>query len=178
MAIKTMRTLSQYDKSCEYRLLLKDQFELIAEPHHFALLSLLETTGAQSKIPWIAKRLGMPENEVTDALIRLQRLDLIRFVGGKFTTTGSRRTSQDVPSAALKRFHRKNLQKAMESIESVAIELRDITSITMAIDPTKMKLAKELVFRFRRQMAALLGQGPKTAVYLLNVQFFPLTREV
>lgn len=85
-------------------------------------------------------------------------------------------TTSDIPSAALRRSHRQTLEQAIESLEEVRIELRDITSITMAIDPARIGEAKTAIRRFRRDMAALLEDGRRTEVYNLNVQLVPVTR--
>ncbi len=85
-------------------------------------------------------------------------------------------TTHDVQSAALQLSHKQNLELAALALDEVAIEHRDITSITMAIDAKKLPLAKAMIKNFRRQLSEFLESGNKNEVYNLNVQLFPLTK--
>ncbi|MGZ3740999.1 MAG: DUF4423 domain-containing protein, partial [Bdellovibrionota bacterium] len=63
------------------------------------------------------------------------------------------------------------------AIEAVPTEERDITSMTMAIDPRRLPLAKTLIRKFRFRLADLLETGDRTEVYNLNVQLVPVTKK-
>jgi hypothetical protein len=56
------------------------------------------------------------------------------------------------------------------------LESRDVTSITLAVDPGKLRLASEAIKRFRRELAGLLETGQRTEVYHLNIQLIPITQ--
>ena len=85
-------------------------------------------------------------------------------------------TSADVPSRALRKYHRQNLMLAESSLESDPVELRDISATNMAIDPRHLPKAKKLIRSFRRKLSRLLEMGEKTEVYTLSVQLFPNTK--
>lgn len=115
--------------------------------------------------------------EVRSAIERLRRVGALLDDGSNgLKVSDAFETTSDIPSAALRRSHRQTLEQAIESLEEVRIELRDITSITMAIDPARIGEAKTAIRRFRRDMAALLEDGRRTEVYNLNVQLVPVTR--
>lgn len=161
-----------------YKLLDDDIFDSIAEWQHFAFLNLMDTANFKSDIPWIAKRLGISTAETRDMIQRLHRLGLVAMTGKSLTKPESNlMTGNDVPSAALRRSHRQSLEQAVDALESVPIDERDITSMTMAIDPKKLPLAKELIRKFRFDLAALLETGKRTEVYNLNVQLIPVTKK-
>ena len=154
-----------------------DQFEMISVWYHFAILSLLETADFRNDPKWIAARLRISAVEVEAALSRLQRLRLIEQKGARLVLSRHRiTTSHDVPSGALRSSHRQSLEQAIESLETVAVELRDITSMTMAIDVSKLPEAKAMLRKFRRRLARLLESGNRTQVYNLNIQLIPVTR--
>ena len=48
------------------------------------------------------------------------------------------------------------------------------TGMTMAIDPGKVDLAKQLISEFNRKMCELMGSAEKSEVYELNINFFPV----
>lgn len=160
-----------------YQKLSEDRFNLIAEWYHFALMALLETEGCVQEPLWLARRLGISVVEVRNALERCMRLGLIEDRAGSWVPTGNLTTTHDVPSAALRRFHKQNLKRTSEMIESRTVSQRDISSITMAIDPEKLGLAKQVIQRFRRQMATLLENGSKKEVYTLSILLMPVTQQ-
>ncbi len=160
----------------DYRQLSEDRFNVIAEWYHFAIMALFETEQSQGDPQWIAKRLGISVVEVRLALDRCLRLGLIEPKGSTYIPAGNLTTTHDIPSSALRRFHKQNLARAAETIETRAVEERDISAITMAIDPTRLVLAKKIILRFRRQMAKLLENGSKTEVYNLSILLMPLTQ--
>jgi uncharacterized protein (TIGR02147 family) len=165
--------------SRELTALPMDQFEAIADPIHFAILSLLETKAFSGFEKDIAQRLGLDVVEARAASERLTRLGLTRSDGKnrlRLATSPGLATTHDVQNAALRRSHRKVIQEAEAALEEVAVELRDITSITMAIDPSRLPEAKEKLRALRRSMSEFLESGNRTEVYRLNVQLVPVTK--
>lgn len=163
-------------ESVEIRL-REDEFSIIADWYHFAILSLLETRDFQNEPAWIARRLGLNTITVQNALERLHRLGLIKEMGGKIVSKQcGTSTTHDVPSGALRQSHRQSLEQAIRSLDEISVELRDITSVTMAIDIEKIPQAKKLIRTFRRRMCKFLESDQKTEVYNLNIQLVPVSR--
>jgi plasmid maintenance system antidote protein VapI/DNA-binding MarR family transcriptional regulator len=154
-----------------------DEFRSVSEWYHTAILSLIETKKFRSEPVWIARRLGITTAEVNDALERLQRLGLVEVVRGQLKLCESHTTTgNDIPSAAVRASQKQSLEQAIAALEDVAIELRDISAVTMAVDLKKLPAAKQLIRQFRRQLAALLETGQRTEVYNLNIQLVPVTK--
>lgn len=144
---------------------------------HFAILSLMETKGFQSKVTWIANRLGASTGCVMDALKRLETLKLIKKSGLRWTLTRTGyRTTTDIPSAALRVANREYIEKALYSLENHSVDDRDITGITMAISDKRIREAKRLIQEFRRSLCEFLESGEKNEVYRLNIQLFPIKK--
>lgn len=158
-------------------VLREDEFSLIADWEHFALLMLMGTVGFKDNIKWMAERLQTSEMKILNALERMERLQLIKIKKGKIERLKRKvATTHDIPSSVLKESHRQILEHAAESLQKDDIAIRDITSITIPADPAKVALAKEHIKAFRRKMAKLLGDGKNTEVYNLNIQLVPVTR--
>lgn len=161
----------------EFRQLSNDTFHVIADWYHYAILSLLEIRGFRGDAAWIAARLGISSVEAQAALDRLVRLELVSHKRQRYVkTSGSLTTSPEVATAALKRAHGQMLEQVMTKVDETPRELRDVTSITMAIDPAKIPEAKTLIQDFRRRLCSLMESGTRREVYSLNVQLIPLSR--
>lgn len=160
------------------RRLQDDELALIVEWHHFAILSLMSTKDFQSSPEWIAERLGIPLDLVSPSLERLERIGLIKNLNGKYVKQpGSLTTTEDIPSQFLMMSHQDSLRHIIHHLPNVAVEKRDVSSITLAIDDRKVQEAKTLIRQFRRRLAAMLTKGKNNQVYTLNIQLFPLSKE-
>jgi uncharacterized protein (TIGR02147 family) len=164
----------------DYKQLSIDSFYLIADWYHFAILNLMNVKGFESDPAWIARRLGISSVEVKSAIDRLIRLGLIEVDGSVFRSVEANlTTTHDVDSVALKLSHKQSLQQAIEALDEVPVFERDITSITMAVDTSKLPLAKEMIRQFRRKLCALLeNSSSRNEVYNLNVQLVPVSKQV
>lgn len=161
--------------------LTADQFHVVGDWHHFAILSLAETAGFRADPLWIAKRLGIKFTEAEAALERLQRLGLIEWRRTQKTLKLLQveiATSDEIRSQAVRRSHQQDLELSNRAIEEIDLELRDFTSLTMAIDAKKIPQAKKLIREFQRQISAVLESGTKTEVYKLCVHMLPLSKEI
>ncbi|MGE0171910.1 MAG: DUF4423 domain-containing protein [Oligoflexales bacterium] len=154
-----------------------DVFELIANWHYFAIRNLIKTEGFSSDPKGIAKRLGISVIEVRTAIDRLKRLGLVDEQDGELALAQDnlKTSTSDVMATALRQLHRQHMEKAIESMETVEREKRDITGITMAIDLSKLAEAKRKIQTFRRSMSDFLEDGTQTEVYHLGIQLFPLS---
>ncbi|MGZ3701240.1 MAG: TIGR02147 family protein [Bdellovibrionota bacterium] len=161
-----------------YTNLDDDVFSMIAAWYHTAFLSLIDTRDFRSDPAWIARRLGISVIEVRAMLQRMERLGLLEIKKGHVRKAATNlKTNTDIPNAALRRSHKESILQAVEAIEAVPTEERDITSMTMAIDPRRLPLAKTLIRKFRFRLADLLETGDRTEVYNLNVQLVPVTKK-
>ncbi|XGC79791.1 DUF4423 domain-containing protein [Bdellovibrio bacteriovorus] len=159
---------------------LEDQeLELITHWEHFAILNLFRMKNFQPEPQWIAERLGIPVEKAEQSLQLLMNLGFIKRKGNSIArAVASLSTTTDIPSQALVKAHISDLKKAIDVLQSTPPEIRDFSSITMAINPEKIAEAKKYIKKFRRKFSILVEEGDQTEVYNLNIQFFPLTRPV
>ncbi|WP_413577750.1 TIGR02147 family protein [Bdellovibrio sp. HCB290] len=154
-----------------------DVFSLIAEWHHFGILNLVEVSSIKSAGD-ISKRLGISEKTAEEALTRLMELGMLERSQKVYKRTGKTLDAgTDIPSAALRRHNREKMELAIASLETVALEERDVSSLTLAFDPSKMADVKNEITKFKKRIYKLCKSGQAREVYSMNVQFFPLSKK-
>jgi uncharacterized protein (TIGR02147 family) len=166
---------SEVDKYLEIEA---SSFRMIAEWEHFALLSLVKTKNFKNDFDWIGERLGISKyraQEVTERLISLGFLT--QTPQGKLKRVQAKiRSSDDTVNLSVQKSHEENLELAKSSLYRDSIQDRDFTSITMAVNPEKMKLAKEMIRKFQDELSEVLEADNNKEVYRLSMQLFPLTK--
>ncbi len=153
-----------------------DAFKAISQWPHIALLEMSELSNFQWSIPTIAKELKLHPYEVTDALERLLRLNLLKQVSpGVYKKTYSTGVfAPDKTNKALRGYHRQLMDKAIESLTKPNSE-KYVGSEVFAIDPNQMEQAKQLIREFKSKMSLLFEKSAqKTKVYTLLINFFEL----
>lgn len=170
--------LEKNKHSEDFKSLSLDGFKIISEWYYFAILSVMELDLYDGSTNFIAKALSLEIALVEDCVKRLLKLDIIDLKSGKFIPTGEMfATTTDIQSRALQKFHKGHLQKSIYALEKVDVTKRDITSMTMAIDPQKLPEAKNLIKKFRRDLCEFLEKDEKKEVYNLNIQLIPLSTQ-
>ncbi|MGE3975406.1 MAG: TIGR02147 family protein [Bdellovibrionales bacterium] len=155
-----------------------DQHQVIADWRAFAILSLMKTPTFKNDLKWLAERLGASSKEVTTSLETLKRLEMIKEEDGVLKRIPTRyRTTDDVVNISLRQSHQQTLELAQAALESVPVQQRDYTWVTIPMDLQKMNDAKTLIRKFQDDLALLMEEGKEpTEVYRLAMQFFPLTK--
>ncbi len=182
--VERMQFLSHFPETTarpvkqSYQELGDAEFEVIRGWAHFAILSLMKTSGFTSSAPWISDRLGISIRETQDCIDRLLKTGLIsRDKDGELRrASASFRTGDDRLNRAIQEAHEETASLAIHSLKRDPVDQRDLSSVTMAIDPLKLPKAKEAIRKFQNEISSLLEDGKQTSVYRLSVQLFPLCR--
>lgn len=163
-------------KRMNTHVLPEDHFKLISEWQYYAILSLGKLPQNRAEPLWIARRLGISLDLAKDSFERLLRMRLIEINEGHFRqTTIALQTSEDIPSSAIRRFHRQMLHLAEEKMESVSTEHREYSGATLAVAKNNLPRAKAMIRAFIKEFDQILEKGPCDEVYHLSVYLFPLT---
>lgn len=176
---RTPPQLKEFDSRKETRREVDaDIWSVISNWYYGAIMELTYVEGFQSDPRWIAQQLNISELQAASAIQILMDLKLLKMENGKLIKVVEQVASakKDVTSAAHKRLQRQILEKAIFSLENDEIEDRNTTSMTMAIDPEKIPLAKKLIQDFSRDLCAVLESGRRKQVYQLGVSFFPISK--
>lgn len=154
-----------------------DQFRAVSEWYHYAILGLAHLSENFHDPAWIARKLGIPVGAARAAFVRLQKMGFVARVGEGFRQAISRlETGNDVPSLAIRKYHRQNLEKAIESLTNDPVDTRYFCSLTVAIDPDDLSALKAAIVQFKERFHRKCAVGTKRRVYQLGVQFFPLDK--
>jgi uncharacterized protein (TIGR02147 family) len=161
---------------------IEDSFHLMAEWGHFALLELLRTEDFIADEKWICARLGMSRQELDLIVSRLRRLGYMEIKKKQWLL---RAPSLTWANGANTTEARKLLQKevmlmSQQAIDKVDFELRDHSSLTVALDPKLIPELKQRITLFRRSLDQFITQQPHPPkeVYQFTFSFFPVTRKV
>lgn len=156
-----------------------NDFRLISDPIHFAILALSGLKDRVWDAEWIAKKLGTAKENAEDAMNRLKNLNLVEVKGNSFDqSTSPRRVRSPVSETAIQNYHLSILQKAIDSLTKDPVEQREFNAVTMAISSSKLEAAKELTVRYLENIHSLLDNSEeKDKVYTIAVQIFPFSRD-
>lgn len=156
-----------------------DQFELLSDWYHYAILSLLELPKTKFEAKWLAKRLNISETQAKLSIDLLKRLNLVEeATRGRWRQRGGPiKVENNVSTSATRKHHRQLLERAIHSLENDPFELRDFSAMTFVMDVKSIPYAKERIRSFRRElMQELETRGRPDEVYRLAVQIYPVTR--
>ncbi|MGZ3710335.1 MAG: TIGR02147 family protein [Bdellovibrionota bacterium] len=168
-------------EAVQYQELTLDTFVSISEWYHDAILELTHLQSFQPEPKWIAKVLGITQNEVKIAAERLQRLEFLDITdSGKWLDLSRDNTTNitnDFTSAALRKLQKKVLELSGEALENLPRTQRDHTSLMVAVDFSDLPEVKERIKKFRHELATFLQrkEAKPDSVCQLAISFFPLT---
>lgn len=159
-----------------------EYFKIISDWYHFALIELTHVAGFQNSPEWIATRLGITVNQAKAATERLLQLELLELKDGKLkpTSGGNSTTKNEFTDLAFKKMQDELLHKSVHSLWHEDMNLRDHTSICMAIDPADLPEAKKRLAKMRRDLCRFLERPKRNSpkqVYNLSLSFFALSKE-
>jgi uncharacterized protein (TIGR02147 family) len=156
-----------------------DQFKVISDWYHYAILALAQTQQFQSSPKWIASQINISELEAKLAIERLKNLGLLKEEDKKLKSSeeGFITADQAITNSALRKHQAQILEKALDSLQNDPIEERNMTSMTVAIDPKRIPEAKKLIQSFTQDLVRLLETGERTRVYEIGFALFPLQKK-
>lgn len=184
LKLKEIESFKEKQKVCEekkdfYQLTL-DQFDIISEWQHYAILEMLSLKNFRPDIKWIARQLKIEVEDANTYVECLKRVGLLEVeTDGTWVDKSHGHSTHIVDknftSYAHKQSQKNILLKALESLDSVEIERRDQSSMMVSTSPKKIEEAKEMIATFRRLLMTFLEDtDDKTAVYQMSFSLFPL----
>lgn len=155
-----------------------DQFHVMKDWYYFAILNLTYTDGFNNDPEWIASRLNLKVEQVSEAIDRLIRLGLLKTdIQGKLKRTHKiLNTSDQIQNLSLRYSHYQNLELAKISLDQNELNERDFTWLTVPVDFTRMSEMKIMIREFQDQFLEKFGEEKRAnEVVRVAVQLFPLT---
>ena len=157
-----------------------ENWKIISQWYHTAILELSKTKNFNPDPPAIARRLGITAREVREACERLIRLGMMTRASGKLKATSNSlvKSPHETPSDYIKSFHQSVLTKAALAMYQQPLEIRNYSSLVLAIDDSQIPAAKELIMEFNKKFLNLMTTSDNpNRLYTLSTQFFRLEEE-
>ena len=166
------------DEDLQALKLTSDQFGLISDWIHFAILSLIRVKDFKSDVAWIANRLNVTENEARKAISRLLHLNLIYVdeLGVMSRTSSPVRTSDDVLDLSIQHMHMNDMDMAKVKLQELGVAQRDFTNFTFPANSKNMSRAKEIIRKAQDDLEELMDDENSQDVYRVCMYLFPLTK--
>lgn len=160
-----------------YKMISDDLFLPISDWWYIAILQLGALSDFNGELSYIAKKLSLDMRIVKSSVARLERLGLVAIENNRVRIiTPNLSTTENVPSAAIRSFHRQILEKAMNAIENQSVFERNISSFVMPMDANKIADLAKLIASFKDQVyQETQSHEVKSDVYCLGIQLFKLT---
>jgi len=153
-----------------------DAFEAVASWHHFVLLEMGHLADFRPDPAWVARALGgaVPVAEIEAAFERLVRFGIFkRTPDGTYERTATDwRTPSNVPSTAIRTFHKQMLARAADAIDEQEVGDRYFTGTALTIDASQLEAAQQLIAEFRQRFVSVFQSRAGDETYHLAVQFF------
>lgn len=166
----------------EFQQITLDNYALISDWYHYAILELIRIKSFKPSLSFVAQTLDITNTEAHIAVERLKRLGLLEVNDhGEWIDTSkdgfATNINDSITSAASKKLQRQILELSLKALDTVPIEKRDHTSMTMAVNPKDLPEARARIKKFRRELCAYLERNEKpTEIYQLGIGLFPVTK--
>lgn len=160
-----------------------DEFRLISEWYHLAILELLQLRGVVSTCEGLGRRLinVVPLPLVATALGRLKRLGFVmELPGGRFAR--SRKASHFFVDSsngdlAIRKFHAAMLENAATALNEQDVATRYFSGTALAVRARDLATVRKKIAELHAFVSSLEpAQGAGDLVYFLGTQFFRLDR--
>ncbi|MGZ3774897.1 MAG: TIGR02147 family protein [Pseudobdellovibrionaceae bacterium] len=161
----------------EFTQMQDDQFHLISDWPHFAILNLVKSEKCIHKPSWFAEQLNLPLKVVHQIIERLIRLELLVYKNKKYHRRSSNlKTSDNVLNLSIRKSNIQDLELIQDHLNFLDINERDFTSITLLLDPNKMPEFKKWIRDAQDQFAYKYETTKSISPYRLTVGLFPLKK--
>ncbi len=152
----------------EAQYINNEVFRRVSEWYPLVIRQLALTPHFKNDLNWIAHRLRgkLTTSQIAAALSEWQRLSL---------ESRTIYTQEDVPSQAVRTFHRKMLYKAAEAIDEFAVDEREFISLTFRTSKKNIPRMKKILRSVRDQLNEELSDDSGEEVFQLCLALFPHT---
>lgn len=157
-------------------------FEILGDWYHYAILELIKVEDFRPEIKWISNSLSITTQEVRRAVSNLQRTGLLEITSDnqwidKATQGLATNISPGVTGHMAKQMQSQILDLSKQALHEIPLEMRDHTSLTVAINKTQLDEAREKIKKLRRELDVLFSSTPAADdVYQVSISLFPVTK--
>lgn len=162
--------------------LAEAKFEYYSKWYTVAINEMLESKDFQNDPEWIGSHLrpAIAPAKVAEAVDTLSKLGFIKLRkdGRLEKTFKTLITEPELNSLLVRAFHRQMITKALESLDNIELELREVSSATVNLDEGAFREVKKILQESGKKILALAEKVKNPdIVYQVNFQLFPLTKK-
>lgn len=174
--IEARKRLEESRKSESFKKLKEDQFRVIADWYHGAILELISLSTFEPDFVWISRRLGIAPSVAEVAVQRLEKLGLlVREPGGAWKANPEAFSAfSDTPSSAIRKFHGQILGLHADSLREDPMNDRLLLSMIMGVPKSRLSEFKDEMQKFMTQFWQRIETDPKDDLYSLSIQLCPV----
>ena len=161
----------------------KRQLAFFENWYNAAILEILRLEDSRDDAGWLSKTLmpAVPQAKVAESLALLVDLGYLSHDGKRqrlYPTDVTITTGNEVFGMAIASYHRQMLKLAIDSLDEVPAEDRDISAVTLMATPELIAKIKDELSTLRKKFLALAAaESAATDVVQLNLQLFPLNKK-
>ncbi len=174
--------LSVRHTASRFQLLTNAQFSVISDWWCYAIRQLTKLPSFDSDPHEIRRHLrySVSAKQVAMAIRRMLELKMLKRVGETFEATPEPvRTTNDVSSEAIKRFHESSFENCKTSVRDVSVNEREHSAFVFAFNDAEMPEAKEFLRSMVDQFEVRFGASKNpNQIYQLQLALIPLTKKV
>ena len=181
---KLFRVLLDYKSREHPHELNALEAEYFQEWYHPVIREMVGLADFDGNPEWIQQRLAFPLRiePIKRSLRLLSKLRVIHFdpQTGCYTRAGHIKTSREVDSLALIRYHQTMIDMGRESITRIDVQYRDIQAVTVNLPIAALAQLKGRIQELISETLSLETQHAQSStdrdVIQLNIQMFPFTQ--
>jgi len=181
LSLLILEKMGKEHPSGSLRVLDDQTFSVISNWYYLPLRELVRMKDFLEDSDWISKRMKfkVTPREIQQAIKILLSTGLLkRNEAGKLQVAEGRvNTSSDIASEAIKRYHEQMIENAREATRTVEVDERELTGSSLILKTSNLPQAKEMIREFRKKFAQAFEEESGDAVYQIQIQLFPLTKE-
>ncbi len=156
-----------------------DEFAVISDWWHVAILETLCLADFREEPAWIAARLGgrVEVATVREALARLERVGLVRRdAAGRLMQGAPEFVTRDATkNAAVRKYHEQMAALGVAAFAGAAAVQRTVSGSTLAVEALRVPEAIKALEEFRRRFIKQFGSERGDEIFQLNLHFFALS---
>jgi uncharacterized protein (TIGR02147 family) len=177
---KQVRELARLriEKIRSSKLLLElrvDQFKIISDWYHSAILEMTQLFDFNSNHHWIANKLGITAQQAKAAVDRLQNVGLIQIQkNGNWIVCPDAYETFSKSSIEVKKFHTQILKKSLHSIEMDPTSDREMQVMILALPKSELTNFSAKMRDFLQECWESVSELPKDELYSFSIQLTPI----
>lgn len=183
LKVLVLEELRRLSPKGQFQFLDDKTFSLISNWYFYALRQMCRMSPPLQDAEDIRARLLFPltRPKIRAAIQSMCELGLLEkdsSTGALRATAAHLKTSEDIQSEALRRFHEEVLKLSQQSVRKFSPQERELRAVTLSFSTAQLPQVQARIREFSDALAEEFGVDGGDSVFQLAIQFFPLARMI